>query len=789
MSYGMGGMGMGGMGMGGMGGMGMRGGMGMGGMGGGMGGQQQMIGPDGQPIQETFLQKIMRWAMSGMEMMQMPMMMFSQVMMMFQQQAMTLMMAVMMLPEMLMMLPMVTEQVKQMLGRSSLDQATGLTIPSVNYSPPPLKTRVGRRVERRLSNICTQVSGIGPLAQFGLKTVGLEPRAEEELNHLDWSEIIKKAEAEKDQAAYWAKMQADHFAKQAKQEEDQKQQMEQMNQQQQQQQGQQGQMGGMGMRSGMGGMGGYGGGMGMSSMGRMACVAAPIPAVFDKHRNTPGVEFLQQRKAMLDKVENEIVRELVKELDGDPGAHPQSFPGRVLLDQAARSTLIQVLDELHQTEPAADVKIQLSEKELAGMIGANASSRVLQFFGGPFDTIKMRRVEANGSDHCIAFHSDYSYRTMQIPLNEPSEYCGGSLLFATAAGFEQPDRIAGTPIIHTKNAVHGVTALTAGVRYSLFVCDTRQEAAMLGTATMAASSRELALAETAEVDLGYLVGPVLGQFDFFALAVPFLEGSSDAQLSNAVIEYSDFMARKAAAAMHWDHTRDPTFDFSESESFAVELVWRTHMLHPAAYKDDCAALLQVTLPGQPAVQADADMLARLMYHPWPEVSGEDGRSDSAAGERWPRPPPVYSKDVNLELEEVVVDATDERSSFSSVVFAQNVDLVAAMRRQAAFMQKILERRSELAKPAIVAAGVGSYREFLTVMRQSVSTGPGLVPPNAMVDLVWHTHQQWPLRYASDCLRIVGYEINHDDDQPEDQLDEGLELTRRAYSAAFAGARL
>jgi hypothetical protein len=58
-----------------------------------------------------------------------------------------------------------------------------------------------------------------------------------------------------------------------------------------------------------------------------------------------------------------------------------------------------------------------------------------------------------------------------------------------------------------------------------------------------------------------------------------------------------------------------------------------------------------------------------------------------------------------------------------------------------------------------------------------------------VDLVWHTHQQWPLRYASDCLRIVGYEINHDDDQPEDQLDEGLELTRRAYSAAFAGARL
>jgi hypothetical protein len=642
-------------------------------------------------------------------------------------------------------------------------------------------------VERRLSNICTQVSGIGPLAQFGLKTIGLDPRAEEELNHLDWTEIIKKAEAEKDQAAYWAKMQADHFAKQAKQEEEQKQQMEQMNQQQQQQQGQMGGMGGM--RSG--GMGGYGGGMGMSSMGRMACVAAPIPAVFDKHQNTPGVEFLQQRKAMLDDVEHRIVRDLVKELDGDPGARPQSFPHRVLLEKRARRALIQTLDDLHRAQPSADVKLRLSEEELGGMIGAGASARVLQFFGGPFDTIKLRRVEANDTNHCIAFHTDYSYRTMQIPLNEPDEYCGGNLLFATAAGFVQPERIPGSPIIHTKNTVHGVTALTTGVRYSLFVCDTRQDSAAVGTATKTANTHELDPVNAAEVDLDYLVGPVLGQFDFFALAVPFLEGSSDAQLSKAVIEYSEFMARKGAAVMHSGHNRHATFDASESESqsFAVELVWRTHMLHPAAYKDDCATLLRDSLVDRPSGRTDADVLARLMYHPWPEARVVDGHSDGAAGAQWPRPPPVYGEDVNFELQEVVVDATAEDPDNHSLVFAHSVDLVAAMRRQAQFMKKILERRFELAKPAIVAAGVGSYREFLTVIRQSVRTGPGLVPPNAMVDLVWHTHQQWPLRYASECLRIVGHEINHDDEQPDGQLDEGLELTRRAYSAAFAHSRL
>lgn len=144
----------------------------------------------------------------------------------------------MMLPEMLMMLPMVTEQVKQMMGLSSTDSATGLTIPSVNYSPPPLKTRTGRRVERRLSNLCTHVAGVGPIANFGLKTLGLEPRSEEELNHLDWTEILKKAEAEMEQQAHWTQMQADHVVKQAKDAEEQATQQEQMNQQQQQQQGQ-----------------------------------------------------------------------------------------------------------------------------------------------------------------------------------------------------------------------------------------------------------------------------------------------------------------------------------------------------------------------------------------------------------------------------------------------------------------------------------------------------------------------------------------------------------------------
>jgi hypothetical protein len=116
-----------------------------------------------------------------------------------------------------------------------------------------------------------------------------------------------------------------------------------------------------------------------------------------------------------------------------------------------------------------------------------------------------------------------------------------------------------------------------------------------------------------------------------------------------------------------------------------------------------------------------------------------------------------------------------------------------MRRQVPFMRQIVQRRLELGTHAIVEAGVESYRQFLSLMRHSDLSGPGLVPPNAIVDLIWHTHQQWPARYARECLRIVGHEIDHDDDaqgeEKQKELDEGAQRTRHAYAAAFGHARL
>ena len=44
-------------------------------------------------------------------------------------------------------------------------------------------------------------------------------------------------------------------------------------------------------------------------------------------------------------------------------------------------------------------------------------------------------------------------------------------------------------------------------------------------------------------------------------------------------------------------------------------------------------------------------------------------------------------------------------------------------------------------------------------------------PELMVDLVWHTHMQWPLRYRRDCMCLAGQFIDHNDDVGRSALNK------------------
>ena len=151
---------------------------------------------------------------------------------------------------------------------------------------------------------------------------------------------------------------------------------------------------------------------------------------------------------------------------------------------------------------------------------------------------------------------------MQVALN--ADYGGGKLTFATADGFVQPARPRGSATTHVNSLVHGVSALTHGVRYGLFLCDTKGRG----------------------VDLGYLNAASRAQFIFFEQALALLAAATDAELHRIVREYAVLLAEGG--------------DEGAPRSFALELAWRTHLLSPLRYVEACMVHHAEPVAHQPA---------------------------------------------------------------------------------------------------------------------------------------------------------------------------------------------
>jgi hypothetical protein len=149
-----------------------------------------------------------------------------------------------------------------------------------------------------------------------------------------------------------------------------------------------------------------------------------------------------------------------------------SLPGAQILDPAQCQSLIRVLEQQQGSGDTADLKIELTTQELQTLLGGETMHTLLEAFGKSpaVDMIKLRRVLP--SDKCIKFHNDKTHtKTLQVPLNCEQDYTGGRLVFVNeqASRLEAPHRPAGSVTIHDNSIVHGVTPLTQGVRYGLFL--------------------------------------------------------------------------------------------------------------------------------------------------------------------------------------------------------------------------------------------------------------------------------------------------------------------------------
>jgi hypothetical protein len=296
---------------------------------------------------------------------------------------------------------------------------------------------------------------------------------------------------------------------------------------------------------------------------------------------------------------------------------------------------------------------------------------------------------------------------MQIALNSDEEYDGGRLVFATSEGFVVPERRAGSATIHTCALAHGVTALTRGVRYGLFLSDTRGSS-LAGVPLSAAAAAAVPAVGGTEVcvfdSLKSLLADATQMFNFYERSLKLLDSSSDETLCVALEEYGRLLSTSPAFSLSAENLKGLTP--------TLELLHHVHSLHPSVYP-------KLSLPPV-SVSVTAG-----------QAQGQ-GEGKDKGGESF--------------------------------------DLVRLSRRHSKFMRQMLEFRdchsndgsAAVGLESLLCAALREYCLFLESLRgERERAGTYARPvPSLLVDHLWHTHMSSPLRYSSDCLRICGHRVDH-----------------------------
>ena len=187
--------------------------------------------------------------------------------------------------------------------------------------------------------------------------------------------------------------------------------------------------------------------------------------IFGKYINSIGIEHLTVRSTTGSTTNSSTTAAsaIIQHLKANPKAIFTNETKQILME-AQRNKLTTLLNQKWNGKDQ-DFKLQLSNTELAQIIGQTSYEQLVTQMDGTHDTILLRRCMQHGK--VIKFHVDHgSYKTLQVPLND--NYIGGRLVYATEKGLMYPERNPGSFTKHTNDIAHGVTCLKSGIRYGLF---------------------------------------------------------------------------------------------------------------------------------------------------------------------------------------------------------------------------------------------------------------------------------------------------------------------------------
>ena len=148
-----------------------------------------------------------------------------------------------------------------------------------------------------------------------------------------------------------------------------------------------------------------------------------------------------------------------------------------LMSPQQRQRCMRFMDVAHSTlSPGSqDIKLTINSAAAFAVLfpGTDSLAQYYRLMKEHSDNSKIALRRTEGPvDGCIAFHCDggYATKTVQITLNNESDYVGGRLCFVTRPAGSRSNvltvvsRPAGTLTCHSAKVLHGVTKLHSGVR-------------------------------------------------------------------------------------------------------------------------------------------------------------------------------------------------------------------------------------------------------------------------------------------------------------------------------------
>jgi len=142
--------------------------------------------------------------------------------------------------------------------------------------------------------------------------------------------------------------------------------------------------------------------------------------------------------------------------------------GQPILSATMMNKMMDFLDKAHAKLAPNSKDIKIALKESDGLIEPKMARKLLSLHRGS-SKIALRRTEGP-VEGAIGFHCDggYATHTIQIALNDGSEFDGGRLVFVTGndATVTVVPKLAGSLTSHARNVLHGVTKLHSGIRSS-----------------------------------------------------------------------------------------------------------------------------------------------------------------------------------------------------------------------------------------------------------------------------------------------------------------------------------